>query len=219
MTHTRMPTAYFDDMYAHDPDPWGFTSRWYEQRKRALTLAALPKARYRSAFEPGCSIGALSAELAARCDHLVCTDISDRALELARAAMPESTGGTVEFRRWGIGDPWAGERFDLIVLSEVCYYLEAGTLRSALCEAVRHLEPDGTMVCVHWRHMVAEYPLSGDEVHRLAAATPGLSRLAGYSDEDLLLDVFTASGRRPVSVARSEGLTPEEKASPPEEIR
>ncbi|WP_308162970.1 class I SAM-dependent DNA methyltransferase [Nocardia alni] len=214
MSHIRLPAGYFEDMYAKDPDPWGFTTRWYEQRKRALTLAALPKARYRRAIEPGCSIGTLSEQLAVRCDHLVCTDISDRALDLARrrlAARPGSPSGTVEFRRWGLGDTWPGELFDLIVLSEVCYYLDADPLRAAFRDAARCLEPGGTMICVHWRHEVPQYPLSGDEVHRIAADTPGLTRLAGYSDEDLLLDVFTAGGRRPVSVARSEGLTPEEK--------
>ena len=51
--------SYFDGMYADSPDPWGFTSRWYEGRKYAITVAMLPKARYREAFEPGCSIGVL----------------------------------------------------------------------------------------------------------------------------------------------------------------
>lgn len=37
-------------------DPWDFESRWYEQRKYALSAAMLPKPRYRRAFEPGCSI-------------------------------------------------------------------------------------------------------------------------------------------------------------------
>ncbi len=49
--------AYFDQMYAASADPWGFTSRWYEKRKYALTLAMLPRERYADAFEPGCSIG------------------------------------------------------------------------------------------------------------------------------------------------------------------
>ena len=37
-----LAAGYFDRLYAADPDPWGFTSRWYEQRKYALTVAALP---------------------------------------------------------------------------------------------------------------------------------------------------------------------------------
>ena len=37
-----LPGDYFDGVYAAGPDPWGFTDRWYEERKRAVTLAALP---------------------------------------------------------------------------------------------------------------------------------------------------------------------------------
>ena len=53
---------YFDALYAANDDPWSFTERWYERRKRALTIAALPHARYSRAFEIGCSIGTLTAD-------------------------------------------------------------------------------------------------------------------------------------------------------------
>jgi len=46
---------YFDQLYAGTDDPWGLTSRWYEQRKYALTLAALPNRSYARGFEPGCA--------------------------------------------------------------------------------------------------------------------------------------------------------------------
>jgi hypothetical protein len=59
-------------MYAASPDPWGFTSRWYEARKSAITMAMPPKPHYRDAFEPGCSIGMLSDLLAPRCGRLLC---------------------------------------------------------------------------------------------------------------------------------------------------
>ncbi|QBS40862.1 SAM-dependent methyltransferase [Nocardia sp. CS682] len=208
MNGTGLAADYFEDMYAHDPDPWGFTTRWYEQRKRALTMGALPKARYHNAFEPGCSIGTLSVELTDRCDRLVCTDIAAQALDSASKRidrLPESERGAVEFRRWALGEQWPNEHFDLIVLSEVCYYLDSTTLRTAFGQAVQHLEPGGTLLCVHWRRKVPEYPLSGDHVHAIARTTQGLTALAGYHDEDMLLDVFTAGD--PVSVATTEHLT------------
>ena len=34
---------FFDDFYGDQPDPWGFESRWYERRKRAITMASLPR--------------------------------------------------------------------------------------------------------------------------------------------------------------------------------
>ncbi|MEV0544122.1 class I SAM-dependent DNA methyltransferase [Nocardia salmonicida] len=203
MSETSMPPGYFDRMYAHDDDPWRFTTRWYEQRKRALTMAMLPKAHYRRGFEPGCSIGVLTEELAGRCDHLVGTDIAERALDAARSRLVDAP---VEFRLWGLGQPWEAEDFDLIVLSEVCYYLDAASLRDVVEQAVTHLEPGGTLLCAHWRHVVADYPLTGDDVHAIAHQTAGLSASAHYEDEDMLIDVFAASTRIPPSVAEVEGL-------------
>ncbi|WP_019927280.1 SAM-dependent methyltransferase [Nocardia sp. BMG111209] len=204
-----MPYEYFQEMYARDRDPWKFATRWYEERKRALALAALPQRRYRCAFEPGCGIGILTQELLPRCDRIIATDIADAALRtaterLTRDRQPGS--GTVELRQWALGDDWPATQFDLIVLSEVCYYLDTDGLHTAVDAAVAHLDRDGTLVCVHWRHPVPEYPLTGDRVHALIAAHPGLTPMARYRDDDFLLDVYTPAqtGRR--SVAEHEGL-------------
>ena len=78
---------YFDRLYAEDPDPWGFEDRWYEHRKYDLTMAALPEPRYRSGFEPGCSIGVLSERLADRCDSLLVCDHMTEPLERAVARL------------------------------------------------------------------------------------------------------------------------------------
>ncbi len=55
---------YFEDLYEQDRDPWGFHTRWYEMRKRQVTLASLPGAYYETVFEPGCATGLLTEELA-----------------------------------------------------------------------------------------------------------------------------------------------------------
>lgn len=34
--------SYFNELFLNSDDPWAFKQRWYERRKRALTLAALP---------------------------------------------------------------------------------------------------------------------------------------------------------------------------------
>lgn len=197
-----LPASYFDEFYGDRTDPWGFADRWYEQRKYALTLAALPRARYRRAFEPGCSVGVLSSLLATRCDTVLSTDVARAALEQAADRVP----ATVELRRWSLGESWPTETFDLVVLSEVAYYLDGPTLADALRSAVHALEPGGTLVLVHWRHGVSDYPLSGDEVSAAVRATPGLVRLGGWTDEDLVLDVMEQASAPVPSVAAREGL-------------
>src|SRR6202046_5054927 len=80
---TRRP-EYFDALYAADPDPWKFAASPYERDKYTLTLEAMPKARYRSALEVGCSIGVLTKSLASRCDALVAIDAAQTPLIEAR---------------------------------------------------------------------------------------------------------------------------------------
>ena len=70
-------------MYEYADDPWGFADRWYEERKRAITLASLPDRRYQTAFEPGCSIGMLTADLAQRSDFILAGEVADSALQQA----------------------------------------------------------------------------------------------------------------------------------------
>ncbi|WP_369431654.1 class I SAM-dependent DNA methyltransferase [Quadrisphaera setariae] len=197
-----MPSSYFEDLYESRQDPWGFTDRWYEQRKRALTLAALPARRYRRAFEPGCSLGVFTGELAERCDVLISTDVSQTALRRAAGRVPSN----VELRRWGLGEPWPEETFDLVVLSEVGYYLSTADLPDVVGAAVASLEEGGTLVAAHWRHEVADYPQDGDAVHATIQAAPELQRLGGWRDEDVVIEVWEKCAHSVASLARREGL-------------
>ena len=62
---TSTSRSYFEEIYREDADPWNFETSPYEHRKYGVTVASLPKPRYRSAYEPGCSVGVLSELLAA----------------------------------------------------------------------------------------------------------------------------------------------------------
>lgn len=206
--------AYFDATYARRDDPWGFTDRWYEERKRALTLASLPDARYRLGLEVGCSIGVLTAELAGRCDALTGTDVADAALARARERVAATPGARdVALVRGALGgtgdDALPAGPFDLVVLSEVGYYLDAAALDRALADLLARLADGGTLLACHWRHPVRDYPLPGDAVHRAlarAAGAAGLTRLVEHREEDVLLDVWSSDAR---SVARRTGLLPD----------
>ncbi|MFB9831087.1 class I SAM-dependent DNA methyltransferase [Actinoallomurus acaciae] len=191
--------GYFDDLYADSPDPWGFASRWYERRKYALSLAMLPREHYRDAFEPGCSIGIFTALLAARCDRLLACDTSAEAVRRARLRAPEAT---IEQRM--IPAQWPAGTFDLIVFSEILYYLGDADLAQALELGTGSLRPGGTLLAVHWRHPVADYPRTGDDVHAALARTR-LSRLARHIEADFTAEVYVNGVA--VSVATAEGLT------------
>lgn len=192
---TSLGVTYFDDLYERHSDPWEFESRWYERRKRAITVASLPRERYARALEIGCSIGVLSEDLSARVDELLAVDLSTAAIDRARnRELPN-----VNFAVMDVAAAFPDGEFDLIVLSEVGYYLSSDDLARLLDNARSHLSPGGTLLACHWRHPVADYPLSGDEVH----AAIDLPRLVRHEEDDFVLEVFCLE---PASVAAREGL-------------
>lgn len=197
-----LPPTYFADMYAGAEDPWGFRSRWYEQRKRDVTLAALTRPRYRRAFEPGCSIGVLTAALAGRCDDVVAADVDERAVTTARDSLARL--GNVRVERLSLPQEWPDGMFDLVVISELAYYLGPAELDQLLDCAVGSLAPRGTLLACHWRHPVPDYPATGDEVHHRLLARPELNQAVSHLEEDFRLDLVTL-GSTP-SPARREGL-------------
>jgi len=126
----RLPDGYFDDVYAASADPWRMAERWYEQRKYSITMAMLPDQRYRHAFEPGCSVGVLTEKLIGRCDRVTSTDISVGALDANhRRLMASGARNRVTLLRGSLDQPWPAGPFDLVVLSELCYYLQPELLR------------------------------------------------------------------------------------------
>ncbi|MEK8225950.1 SAM-dependent methyltransferase [Oerskovia sp. M15] len=195
-----LPATFFDDFYRDRSDPWGFETRWYEQRKRALTLASLPRPRFLAGLEIGCSTGVLTAELAARCDRVVGVDVAEAPLAIARRRL----GDSAELLRLETPRQWPAGRFDLVVLSEVGYYYGAADLETAIDKAVGSLTDDGVLVACHWRHAVPEHPLRGDEVHAALSGRAELARLARHLEEDFVLDVFVRPPAR--SVAAEAGL-------------
>jgi len=198
------PQGYFEQMYAATPDPWSFETRWYDNRKHDLTVAALPRPRYRSAFEPGCSTGALTARLAPRCDALLAVDGVESAVATASRRLAAEPHVTVARAR--MPQEWPARTFDLIVLSELGYYFDDRDLDTLLARTLTALEPGGDLVAVHWRRPVAEHARPGDEVHARLAATPGLERTAEHREADFVLEVYARTPPAARSVAQREGL-------------
>ena len=202
---TRLPDAYFDRMYAASTDPWQLQERWYERRKFAITLALLPHPRYRHAFEPGCSVGVLTEQLAGRCDHVTATDIVPAALDATHRRLSQAGRREhVTLLCRSLDEAWPSTDFDLVVVSEVGYYLKEAALREMLDRELPRLTNAATVVAAHWRHRVADYPLTGDHANDVIGATPGLHLIGSYRDDDVAIDVFdTASA---ASVAARTGV-------------
>ena len=183
----------FDEVHAKEDDPWSYTTSWYERRKRALTLAALPEESYESGLEIGCSIGTLSEELAKRCDQFLAVDASSAAL--AQATERLSQFPSAEARHLTMPGEWPEGTFDLVVLSETGYYLSPDELTELLAHIEASTRPGGTLLLCHWRHPISGWELDAEAVHAMARNQPGWSTHGLYREKDFMLEVLLAPGR------------------------
>lgn len=138
----------FDALYQGDIDPWDFRTSAYEREKYTATLAALPRAHYRRALEVGCSIGELTRRLRSRADKVLGLDVSSVAIAEARRVHSEVPGLDFEVRE--VPQSWPDGAFDLVVLSEVLYFLEPDEITALAARAAEALEPGGHCVVVCW---------------------------------------------------------------------
>ena len=182
----RLGPAFFDDLYAADPDPWKFESSPYEAAKYDATIEALQGRRSASALEIGCSIGVLTDRLSAHCDTLLAIDVAESALEAARRRVPG-----VAFERREVPEEFPDGSYDLVVVSEVLYYLDEPAFDATLNAIERTL--DGMLLAVHWRPFAERYPLTGDEVHARLRARFGEPAYALQTDK-YNLDRFDLCG-------------------------
>ena len=180
----------FDTVHARSEDPWQYTTSWYEHRKRALTLAALPGRSYSAGLEIGCSIGTLSVELAERCGSFLAVDASSAAL--AHAARRLAHLPAAQTRHLTVPQDWPEGAFDLIVVSEVGYYLSPEELAALFERVEAALLPGGTLALCHWRHPIEGWELDGDTVHAAARRQLRWADAGLYRERDFVLEILRA---------------------------
>jgi SAM-dependent methyltransferase len=158
MTQSRS-ADHFRRIYAAGPDPWHFETSAYEQAKYHATLAVLKDRRFASALEVGCSIGVLTRMLSDRCDTTLGIDLLDDPLQAARR---RCAGRPVSFETLQVPQSWPNGPFDLIVFSEVLYFLDRPDIVRSAEHARRTSVAGGTIVLVNWLGQTDD-PCSGDE--------------------------------------------------------
>ena len=159
---------YFEALYARDGDPWKFATSDYEREKYAATLAALPPRRFQSGLEIGCSVGVFTAQLSSHCDKLLALDVAEGALEQARRRCAGKEN--IKFDRMHVPGEWPDGSFDLVLLSEVVYFLDKDDV-AALANAIgKSTRANAVIMLVHWLGLT-DYPLTGDEAADLFIRT------------------------------------------------
>jgi SAM-dependent methyltransferase len=164
----RAAVERFERLYRESPDPWGYRTSVYEREKYAATLAALPQQSHGLCLEVGCSIGMFTRLLAARCEHVVAIDFSLSALQLAGKHLRGVRN--VDLLRASFPEEAPAGSWEVIVCSEILYYLHRPALDEAVGWLKTQLAYGASVLAVSWRGVGRVEPLLGDDVHdRLAA--------------------------------------------------
>ncbi len=191
----RVPRERFERHYAASEDPWGYRTREYEREKYAATLAALPQRALGRVLEVGCSIGVFTRMLAPRCERLIAVDFSTRALALAREEL--AGVANVELLQADFPAQAPSGEWDLVVCSEVLYYLDEPTLREAIDWLRLRLEHGASALTVSWRGRGVEEPFGGDELHDALARELSRWHALEQREDGYRLDRFDGAERAP----------------------
>jgi predicted TPR repeat methyltransferase len=136
----------FDRLYQLDRDPFGVEHTACEQRKQELLLRLVRQRTYHHTLDVGCGTGVISRRIAASCDCLVGIDFSPEAIAQARkkcSELPNLSFLVEDIRRFHMA-----EHYDLIVCSEVLYYLSPPDLEQVIARLAEHTSPDGWLILV-----------------------------------------------------------------------
>jgi SAM-dependent methyltransferase len=179
MTTTEPPLVpqadadHFEARFRADPDPWATATSPYEREKYDRTLAACGPGPFRAALELGAGNGGFTVRLAERCDALTTVDFSPTAVALAQERLAGHAGVAVLEGTVPDDLPPSGD-FDLVVASEILYYLPEDAFRRTLDRLPRLLRPGGRLVAVHWSGQAPDLERSAAETHRALRVGSGL---------------------------------------------
>jgi 2-polyprenyl-3-methyl-5-hydroxy-6-metoxy-1,4-benzoquinol methylase len=189
MSKNSRQAKHFERLYRADPDPWSFASSPYEQQKYEATLAVLGSKHFQSALEVGCSIGILTSRLAGRCDRLIGLDFAPSAVKAARARCAPYPGVRIE--QMQVPRQWPEGSFDLIIFSEVLYFLDEIDLMDTCAHALGSLLPGGQVLLVNYTEETDD-PLSGDTAASsfIKATAPTLQAIYQTREPHYRLDLL-----------------------------
>ena len=191
---------YFDDIFS-EPDPWLYSGP-YEQTKYEQTLEVLGDRQFPRALEMACAEGHFTVQLAPRVDQLIAADISPTALE--RAAERCAEHANIEFRQVDLRDEKFPQDLDLLVCSEVLYFVESEPdLKDVARRFADALNPGGLLVMAHANLVVDDPHLTGFEwehefgarrIGEIIATEPKLRHVSTSMSELYRIHVFERRG-------------------------
>ena len=147
MSQSAIDIQGFEAKFRDNPDPWNYAKSPFEARKRRVLRYACGSRQYGRGLELACANGETSKVLAPICLQLLAVDGSPTAVEEARRRTRNISN--VQFECVSLPDGLPQRQYDLIVASEILYYLRPFDLDRLLQRIYQSLAPGGRVVCLH----------------------------------------------------------------------
>lgn len=175
----EMRPGFFNHFF-DEGDPFGFDRNPEESLKFARTLEVCGAGRYGRVLELGCAVGSFTEVLTERADDVLALDVSQAAVD--QVALRLQDHSNVRTRAMDIPAEFPEETFDLVVASDVLYYLSVEKLRHCLTRIEASLADGGAFVAVHYVPRMGSV-LNGDEAHDLVASNTTLRHVLAERTE------------------------------------
>jgi peptidoglycan/xylan/chitin deacetylase (PgdA/CDA1 family)/SAM-dependent methyltransferase len=210
---------YWEEVFAEE-DPWDYGHSAYESWKFDRTLSLLPARRFARALELGCAEGHLTSRLAPLVGQLIAIDISPTAIDRAKKRCAGLDN--VQCRVLNLATDPLPTKLDLILCSEVLFYLPPAALDGIAAKIAASLKPGGLLLLAHGNLITDDRTRTGfDWGHAFGAKTIGtvfgaFERLALL--KELRTPLYTVQLFRAAVGARAKKVEPEiaEIPLPPE---
>lgn len=168
MPRAVIDPAGFEAKFQENIDPWNYATSPFEAYKRRILLRACGNRLYARALELACATGDTTRALSPKCLRLLAQDSAPTALRETRRRMGGDPKVSIMLGRLPREMPRGP--FDLIVASEILYYLRPNDLRLLLLQIDRALAPGGRVVILHHLRDFDD-----------AAIKPGLAQAAAFA--------------------------------------
>ena len=156
----------FDHFFDHG-DPFGFDINPEERLKFRRTLEVCGEGALGRVLELGCAVGSFTELLAPRAADVLAVDVSQAAVDQVAQRLRDHPN--VRAKAMTLPAEFPDETFDLVVASDVLYYLSVQDLRRCLARIEAALDDGGAFVAVHYVPRMGSV-LNGDEAHDVLAA-------------------------------------------------
>ena len=185
----------FEELYNKTIDPWQFRTSSYEKEKYEKTVASIPASKYKCGIEAGCSIGELSRLIGERCQQFYGIDISEAAIDEARKRNADRHN--LHFAQSELPGGWPQISADLIVLSEILYFLTANEIEK-LADILKHRwEVGGDCIVVSFLGDTSEALQGTESADMMAAALRSrmtIATIPATVEENYRIDVLQRLG-------------------------